>query len=205
MGIFWNNAERKPLEEKMKREGRLPPGQSLTLKWPVLHYGSVPEFDPARWNFRTAGLVESPLLLSWQQFQALPKVQVKADFHCVTRWSRFDNLWEGVAFKTICQMTRHRIQATHVLVHAEEGFTANVSLADLLESNVLFAHKHDGEALAPEHGGPLRLVVPKLYAWKSAKWVRGLEFLSHDQPGFWERNGYNMYGDPWKEQRFDTD
>ena len=205
MGIFWNNAERKPLEEKMKREGRLPPGQSLTLKWPVLHYGSVPEFDPARWNFRTAGLVESPLLLSWQQFQALPKVQVKADFHCVTRWSRFDNRWEGVAFKTICQMTRPRIQATHVLVHAEEGFTANVPLADLLESNVLFAHKHDGEPLPAEHGGPLRLVVPKLYAWKSAKWVRGLEFIPHDRPGFWEQNGYHMYGDPWHEQRFDTD
>lgn len=205
MGIFWNNAERKPLEEKMKREGRLPPGQSLTLKWPVLHYGSVPEFDPDHWDFCTAGLVESPLLLSWREFQALPKVQVTADFHCVTRWSRFDNRWEGVAFKTLYEMTRPRAQARYVLVHAEEGFTANVPLADLLESNVLFAHKHDGAPLPPEHGGPLRLVVPKLYAWKSAKWVRGLEFIPHDRPGFWEQNGYHMYGDPWKEQRFDSD
>ncbi len=204
MNLFGDN-ERKALEQKMKEEGRLPPGQSLTLKWPVLHYGDVPDFNPATWNFRTAGLVERPIHLSWEEFLNLPRVQVTADFHCVTRWSRFDNHWEGVAFRTIYEMTKPKPEATHVMIHCEEGYTTNVPLADLLEENVLFAFKHDGEPLPPEHGGPLRLVVPKLYAWKSAKWVRGLEFMPHDRPGFWEQNGYHIYGDPWKEQRFDTD
>ncbi|MGH9397506.1 MAG: sulfite oxidase-like oxidoreductase [Terriglobia bacterium] len=202
---LWPDDERKTLEQKMEKEGRLPPGQSLTLKWPVLHYGSVPAFNPEDWDFRTAGLVEKPLRLSWQEFLALPKVLVTADFHCVTRWSRFDNHWEGVAFRTICEMTQPEKAATHVLLHCGEGYATNVPLADLLEGNVLFALKHDGEPLPPEHGGPLRLVVPKLYGWKSAKWVRGLEFMPRDEPGFWEQNGYHRYGDPWKEQRFDTD
>lgn len=202
---LWQGDERKKLEQKMRDEGRLPPGQSLTLKWPVLHYSSVPGFDPAAWDFRTAGLVENPLRLSWAQFLALPKVEVTADFHCVTRWSRFDNHWEGVAFRAICEMTRPRNNTTHVMVHCGEGYTTNAPLEDLMEGNVLFAWKHDGEPLAPEHGGPLRLVAPKLYGWKSAKWVRGLEFMPHDRPGFWEQNGYHIYGDPFKEQRFDTD
>jgi DMSO/TMAO reductase YedYZ molybdopterin-dependent catalytic subunit len=205
MGIFSNNSERKILEEKMKREGRLPPGQSLTLKWPVLHYGSVPQFDPQTWDFRTAGLVEKPLRLTWEEFLKLPKIRVTADFHCVTRWSRFDNRWEGVAFRVLYELTRPKPEASHVLVHAAEGYTTNIPLADLLDDNVLFALQHDGKPLPAEHGGPLRLIVPKLYAWKSAKWVRGLEFLPHDRAGFWEQNGYHMYGDPWKEQRFDTD
>jgi DMSO/TMAO reductase YedYZ molybdopterin-dependent catalytic subunit len=202
---FFGDNERKALEQKMREEGRLPPGQSLTLKWPVLHYSGVPDFDPTTWNFRTAGLVEHPICLSWQEFLNLPKIQVTADFHCVTRWSRFDNHWEGVAFRTIYEMTKPKPEATHVMIHCAEGYTTNVPLADLMEENVLFAYKHDGEPLPPEHGGPLRLVVPKLYAWKSAKWVRGLEFMPHDRPGFWEQNGYHIYGDPWKEQRFDTD
>jgi len=188
----------------MKREGRLPPGQALTLEWPVLHHGSVPRFDSETWDFRTFGLVERPLRLTWEEFLNLPRVEVTADFHCVTRWSRFDNRWEGVPFRAIGDRTKPRPEATHVLVHAEEGFTANVPLPDLLADDVLFAFQHDGEPLPAEHGGPLRLVVPKLYAWKSAKWVRGLEFLPHDRAGFWEQNGYHMYGDPWKEQRFDT-
>ncbi|MGH9378566.1 MAG: sulfite oxidase-like oxidoreductase [Terriglobia bacterium] len=202
---LWQSDERKKLEQKMRDEGRLPPGQSLTLKWPVLHYSSVPDFDPETWDFRTAGLVENPLHLDWTQFLALPKVEVTADFHCVTRWSRFDNRWEGVAFRAICEMTRPRPDATHVMVHCGEGYTTNAPLEDLMEDNVLFAWKHDGEPLAPEHGGPLRLVAPKLYGWKSAKWIRGLEFMPHDQPGFWEQNGYHIYGDPFKEQRFDMD
>jgi DMSO/TMAO reductase YedYZ molybdopterin-dependent catalytic subunit len=205
MGIFWNNADRKPLEEKMRREGRLPPGQSLTLKWPVLHYADVPRFDPDTWEFRTSGLVEAPLKLSWKEFLALPMIQVTSDFHCVTRWSRFDNHWEGVSFRTIFDQTRPKSEATHVMVYSAEGYATNVPLIDLLEDNVLLALKHDGEPLTAEHGGPMRLIVPKLYAWKSAKWVRGFEFLAQDRAGFWEQNGYHMYGDPFKEQRFDTD
>ena len=205
MGIFANNSERKILEAKMRQEGRLPPGQALTLKWPVLHSGSVPAFDAATWDFRTLGLVEVPLRLAWEEFLRLPRTQVTADFHCVTRWSRFDNRWEGVPFSAVCDLTRSKTEATHVLVHAEEGYTTNIPLSDLLEENVLLALQHDGVPLPTEHGGPLRLVVPKLYAWKSAKWVRGLEFLAHDRAGFWERNGYHMYGDPWKEQRYDSD
>jgi DMSO/TMAO reductase YedYZ molybdopterin-dependent catalytic subunit len=205
METFSSTSERKALEEKMRREGRLPPGQSLTLKWPVLHYAGVPAFDPKTWEFRTNGLVETPLRLRWEEFLALPKLRVTADFHCVTRWSRFDNHWEGVPFRAVSDRTRPKPEATHVLVLAAEGYTTNIPLKDLLQDDVLFAYQHDGQPLPPEHGGPLRLVVPKLYGWKSAKWVRGLEFLPNDRAGFWERNGYHMYGDPWAEQRFDTD
>jgi len=189
----------------MKREGRLPPGQSLTMKWPVLHYADVPQFDPETWDFQTSGLVGAPLRLSWKDFLALPRVEVTSDFHCVTRWSRFDNRWEGVPFRAIAELTRPAPRASHVMVHASEGYATNVPCLDLMAGDVLFALKHDGEPLTPEHGGPLRLVVPKLYGWKSAKWVRGLEFLSEDRAGFWEQNGYHMHADPFKEQRFDAD
>jgi len=205
VGLFANNSERKLREQEMKRQGRLPPGQSLTLKWPVLHVGGVPSFDPATWDFRTSGMVSQPLRLTWPEFQALPIIQVTADFHCVTRWSRFDNRWEGVAFRTIAELTAPQPQAAYVLASAEEGYTTNIPLRDLLEPNVLLADRHDGQPLPGEHGGPLRLVVPKLYGWKSAKWVRGLIFLPEDRAGFWEQNGYHMYGDPLREQRFDTD
>jgi DMSO/TMAO reductase YedYZ molybdopterin-dependent catalytic subunit len=201
LGSFENKTERKVMENRMKQEGRLPPGQSATLKWPVLHYGSVPKFDPAAWEFRTFGLVEVPVKLSWEEFMKLPRVQVTADFHCVTRWSRFDNRWEGVPFRALCELTRPKAEAAYVLVHAAEGYTTNVPLRDLLDDHVLLAFRHDGAPLASEHGGPLRLVVPKLYAWKSAKWVVGLEFLAQDRLGFWEKNGYHRYGDPFKEQR----
>jgi DMSO/TMAO reductase YedYZ molybdopterin-dependent catalytic subunit len=200
--MLYEGTERKQLERLRKQEGRLPPGQSLTLKWPVLHYGSVPRFDPATWDFQVYGLVESPLKLSWSEFNALPKVQTMSDFHCVTRWSRFDNRWDGVAFQELLRRVHPKPDATHVLVHAEQGFTANVPLADLDRKEVLLATHHDGEPLSGDHGYPLRLIVPHLYAWKSVKWVRGLELLDHDEPGFWEQNGYNMYGDPWKEQRY---
>ncbi len=202
--MFFEGNERKELEQKMLRAHRLPPGQSLTLKWPVLHYGSVPHFDPRTWDFKIAGLVEKPLRLTWEEFSALPKTTVTSDFHCVTRWSRFDNQWQGVAFRDLLQLVKPKPGAAYVLVHAEQGFTANVPLPDLDRENVLFATHHDGQPLAAEHGYPLRLVVPHLYAWKSVKWVRGIEFLDHDVAGFWEQNGYHMYGDPWKEQRFDT-
>ena len=204
MALFEGN-ERKVLEQKMKSEGRLPPGQSLTLKWPVLHYGSVPRFDPERWDFVVSGLVENPVRWNWREFNSLPTVSTHSDFHCVTRWSRFDNDWKGVSFRELLRRVKAKPAAKYVLVHAEQGFTANVPLADLDRDNVLFATHHDGEPLSADHGYPLRLIVPHLYAWKSVKWVRGIEFLEQDRPGFWEQNGYHMYGDPFKEQRFDTD
>ncbi|HLQ52382.1 MAG TPA: sulfite oxidase-like oxidoreductase [Terriglobales bacterium] len=197
--------ERKQRERQMKEAGRLPPGQSLTLKWPVLHYGSVPEFNPAAWDFRVWGAVEKPLRLTWNEFSGLPKILTNSDFHCVTRWSRFNNTWDGVAFTEILKLVQPKSAAQFVLVHAEQGYTANVPLVDLRHDNVLFATHHDGQPLAPDHGYPLRLIVPHLYAWKSVKWVRGLEFIELDTAGFWEQNGYHMHGDPWKEQRHSSD
>jgi len=203
--MLFEGNERKELEGRMLAEGRLPPGQAATLKWPVLHYGSVPRFDPARWDFSISGLLEQPLRLTWDKFNRLPKSTVTSDFHCVTRWSRFDNRWEGVLFRDVLKLVKLLPRAAYVLVHAEQGYTANVPLADLDHDSVLFATHHDGQPLTPDHGYPLRLIVPHLYAWKSVKWVRGLEFFDRDVPGFWEQNGYHMYGDPFKEQRFDSD
>ena len=203
--MLFEGNERKQLEQRMREAGRLPPGQAATLKWPVLQYGSVPKFDAARWDFRITGLVEQPVQLTWDEFNRLPKSTVTSDFHCVTRWSRFDNHWQGMLFRDVLKVVKLKPGAAYVLVHAEQGYTANVPLADLNRDNVLFATHHDGQPLEPDHGYPLRLIVPHLYAWKSVKWVRGLEFLDHDAPGFWEQNGYHMYGDPFKELRFDTD
>jgi DMSO/TMAO reductase YedYZ molybdopterin-dependent catalytic subunit len=151
------------------------------------------------------GLVEAPVRWSWKEFNELQKTELVSDFHCVTRWSRFDNRWRGVAFREVLRRVKLKPGVNHVLVHAEQGFTANVPLPDLDRDDVLFATHHDGEPLTHDHGYPLRLIVPHLYAWKSVKWVRGIVLLDHDAPGFWEQNGYHMYGDPWKEQRFDTD
>jgi DMSO/TMAO reductase YedYZ molybdopterin-dependent catalytic subunit len=201
MSLF-SGDERKTREKEMKDAGRLPPHQALTLKWPVLHYGSVPQFDPARWDFRVYGLVDQPARWTWQEFGKLPRTRSTSDFHCVTRWSRFDNQWQGVAFREILRLVKPKAEAKYVLVHAEQGFTANVPLVDLDRDDVLLATHHDGEPLSADHGYPLRLIVPHLYAWKSVKWVRGLEFLDKDAPGFWEQNGYHIYGDPFKEQRF---
>jgi DMSO/TMAO reductase YedYZ molybdopterin-dependent catalytic subunit len=202
MALFGEMTERKELENKAKAEGRLPPGQSLTLKWPVLHYGSVPVFDAAKWDFKITGLVEEPKRFTWNEFRALPQMELTSDFHCVTRWSRLDNHWKGVLFTEVMKLARPKAEAKFVLVLAEEGYTSNVPLEDLQRPDVLFAFEHDGAPLSGEHGGPVRLVVPHLYAWKSVKWVRGLTLLDHDQLGFWERNGYHAYGDPWKEQRY---
>lgn len=202
MPLFESSVERRSKEREMKAQNRLPPGQSLTLKWPALHKGEIPPFNPQTWDFSIGGLVEKPLRLSYAGFMALPKVQVKADFHCVTRWSKFDNLWEGVAFAEVIKNTLPLPGAQYVLVLGENGYSANAPLKDLMRPEVLFAYKHNGENLTPEHGWPLRLIVPHLYAWKSVKWVRALEFMEQDRPGFWERYGYHIYGDPWKEQRF---
>jgi DMSO/TMAO reductase YedYZ molybdopterin-dependent catalytic subunit len=200
--IFGEGSERKQLEQTMRAAGRLPPGQSPTLKWPVLHQGPVPRFDPRTWDFRITGLVESPVRLTWDEFTRLPMQQVTADMHCVTRWSRFDVKWEGVPFSEVMKLASTKSAAKYVMVHAENGYTANVPLEDLSRPTTLFVLKHNGEPLTADHGYPVRLVVPHLYAWKSVKWVRGIEFLEQDEPGFWEQNGYHIYGDPFKEQRF---
>jgi DMSO/TMAO reductase YedYZ molybdopterin-dependent catalytic subunit len=200
--IFGSDGGRREREREMRAAGRLPPGQSLTLKWPILHEGPVPAFDPRTWDFRIFGLVEEPITLSWEEFGRLPQITVVADMHCVTRWSRFDNRWEGVAATEVMKLVKAKAEARHVMVHAEHGYTANLPLEDLLRPTSLFALRHDGEPLAPEHGFPLRLVVPQLYAWKSVKWVRGIELLERETPGFWEQNGYHIYGDPFREERF---
>jgi DMSO/TMAO reductase YedYZ molybdopterin-dependent catalytic subunit len=200
--MIWENTDRRELERRMRDAGRLPPGQSATVKWPVLHVGSVPRFEAKAWDFRIFGLVENPVRLTWQEFSRLPMREVTADMHCVTRWSRFDVDWEGVPFSEVLKLVRVKPEARYVLVHAEQNFTSNVSLADLDRPNVLFALKHNGEPLPTDHGFPVRLVVPHLYAWKSVKWVRGIEFLAEDKAGFWERGGYHMRGDPFREERF---
>jgi DMSO/TMAO reductase YedYZ molybdopterin-dependent catalytic subunit len=202
MALFELSNDRREREREMRAAGRLPRGQSLTLKWPVLHAGSVPRFDPLTWDFRIFGMVQEPLRLSWQEFSTLPQSEVLADMHCVTRWSRFDVRWEGVAFTEVMKLIALKPNAKYVMVLAEQGYTSNVPLADLLRPTTLFALKHNGEPLPAEHGYPVRLVVPHLFAWKSVKWVRGLEFMAQDAPGFWEQNGYNMYGDPFKEERY---
>ncbi len=184
------------------REQRIPPGQFQTRKWPVLHAGSVPRVDLAQWRLSLFGLVEEPRSWTWDEFRALPSSRVFADMHCVTQWSLLDNLWEGVLVRELMTHVRLKREARFVLVHAEHGFTTNLPLDDFLGDDCLFAWSHNGQPLDPDHGWPLRLVVPRLYAWKSAKWVRGVEFLDHDAPGFWEQNGYHRRGDPWTEQRY---
>jgi len=204
MPLFGDDGGRRELEKKALAEGRLPPGQSLTIKWPVLHYGSVPLFNPANWDFKIGGLVEEPRRFSWQEFHAFPQAEVTSDFHCVTRWSRLNNRWNGVLFTKVLKQVQPKPGAEFVLVLAEEGYTSNIPLKDLQRPEVLFAFAHDGEPLPGEHGGPVRLVVPHLYAWKSVKWVCGFMLLDSERLGFWERNGYHAYGDPWKEQRYSS-
>jgi DMSO/TMAO reductase YedYZ molybdopterin-dependent catalytic subunit len=181
---------------------RIPPGQYLTTKFPVLHYGSVPRTDLRTWDFKVYGLVDSPFTLTWDAFRALPRKTVSTDIHCVTRWSKLDTVWEGVAIQTILETAGVQPSVTHVLAHSEQGYTANMPLEVLNDDDVLLADTFNGEPLEPEHGYPLRLLVPKRYFWKSAKWVRALEFMDHDVRGFWERYGYNNDADPWKEERF---
>jgi DMSO/TMAO reductase YedYZ molybdopterin-dependent catalytic subunit len=181
---------------------RTPPGQYLTQKWPVLHYGSVPTTDLATWEFRVWGEVEHPFTVTWDELRAMPRTSLVTDIHCVTRWSRLDARFEGVPIGHILERAVPTPAARFVLAHAEQGYTANLPLEVLDDDDVLLADMADGEPLTPEHGYPLRLVVPKRYFWKSAKWIRGLQFLAHDQLGFWERYGYNNSADPWKEERF---
>ncbi|NLE77220.1 MAG: sulfite oxidase-like oxidoreductase [Chloroflexi bacterium] len=194
-------ADRRPTQPSAPRP-RIPPGQQVTERFPALHHGAVPSVDLAAWDLRAFGLVEQEALWSLAELTALPKLRVVADIHCVTRWSKLDTAWTGVAFSELMRHLRLRPQARFVMVHAEAGFSANLPLEDLQRDNILLAWMYDDEPLAPEHGAPLRLVVPHLYFWKSVKWVRGLEFLAEDRPGFWEQRGYHMRGDPWAEERF---
>ena len=181
---------------------RLPPGQYVAAKWPVLHVGPVPLFDPKTWDFRVAGLVEQPLRLTWEEFSALPRVTLVSDIHCVTTWSKYDNTWEGVSTREILQRAGVKPEARFVIVHAENDYTANLPLEAFQAEDALFATHHDAKPLEPDHGYPLRLVVPRLYFWKSAKWVRGIELTAQDRPGFWEQRGYSNNADPWKEERY---
>ena len=182
--------------------GRLPPGQVLTEKWPVLTYGDTPRTDLSTWTFRVHGLVEREMSWTWPEFRELPRVRITSDIHCVTRWSRYDNRWEGVAVPEIFRRAGVSPNAVAAMAHSEGGYTTNIALTDLLSGDALLAIEHDGEPLATEHGGPCRLVVPKLYFWKSAKWIRALELMDVNAPGFWEVNGYHLRADPFREERY---
>lgn len=207
--IFRRRAE----EENYASQGRLPPGQSLTQKFPVLHYGPVPTFNPATWDFRVWGEVEQPITWTWEEFKQLPRTEVVMDIHCVTRWSKFDTRWEGVSVRTLVEqgLIRLKPSARFVIQHAEYGFTANLPLEVVLQDNFLLATHYNGEPLTPDHGYPVRGVIGYIvgrddlkvpYFWKGAKWLRGLEFTAYDRLGFWEQAGYHNEADVWKEQRF---
>jgi DMSO/TMAO reductase YedYZ molybdopterin-dependent catalytic subunit len=181
-----------------RRAVRIPPGQTRTRKWPVLDAHGTPRIDLATWQFETGGLVERPLKWSLDEFLQLPAARVYADFHCVTRWSRLDNLWAGVSTRTIAELVGVHREARFVVAEGyDHGWTTNLPLEHFLAEDSLFAWTNDGQPIPPEHGGPVRLVVPQLYAWKSAKWVKGVRFLSEDRAGFWEEGGYHMRGNPW--------
>ena len=187
-----------------RRANRIPPGQSRTLKWPILDAFGAPAIDKATWSLSLTGSVNQPMAFSWEQFLALPRVKVFSDFHCVTRWSRLGNIWEGVSVAKLVELAGGlKPDAGYVVAHGyDQGWTTNMPLSEFMAEDALVAFLHDGEEITLEHGGPVRLIVPRLYAWKSAKWLRALEFKEKDQAGFWERNGYHMNGDPWREERY---
>jgi DMSO/TMAO reductase YedYZ molybdopterin-dependent catalytic subunit len=197
---------RSKAEEKVRAAGfdpaRLPPGQYLTEKWPVLHAGDVPHVDLATWTLEVTGEVEQPLSIGYDELCALPSTDVTTDIHCVTRWSRFDAQFRGVHWRELAGLCRPRQTARFAIAHAEQGFTANVPLATLEDEHALVVYEADGEPLTPEHGGPVRLLIPSKYFWKSAKWLRGIELSSIDRPGFWERYGYSNDADYWQEHRY---
>ena len=211
--MFESIFRRKKDEEQMREAGRLPPGQSLTNRFPVLHYGPIPRFDPRTWDFRVWGEVEKELRLSWDEFNQLPRTQLTLDLHCVTAWSKFDTLWEGVTVRTLIDqgLVKLKPSANFALEHAEYGYTTNLPLDVILQENFLMATHFDGKPIDPEHGYPLRGVVGAIpgrndltvpYLWKGAKWMRGIEFLPKDRRGFWEQAGYHNNADAWKEERY---
>ena len=198
------------LLEKLKAKGatgrhgkdRLPPGQHLVTNFPVLDLGIRPRFDPEKWRFRVGGDVENPIDLSWQEFTGLPAEEQVSDFHCVTTWSQYDIRWKGVKFRTILDLVKPQGKVTHVIQECNDGYTTNLPFSEMQGDDVLLAYELEGQPLSLEHGGPMRMLVPHLYAWKSAKFLVGLRFQDHDTPGFWEVRGYHNEGDPWKEERF---
>lgn len=209
---MFNVFKRKEDEQRMRSEGRLPPGQSLTQRFPVLHFGSVPQVDLENWDFKVWGAVENPFTLNWQEFNDLPKTRIQMDLHCVTRWSMFDTEWEGVTVNTLIEegLLKLKPEAQYVLQHADQGYTTNLPLEVVLQENFLLATHFNGEPISPDHGYPLRGVIGAIpgredisvpYLWKGAKWLRGLQFLTQDEKGFWEKAGYHNEGDVWKEQR----
>jgi DMSO/TMAO reductase YedYZ molybdopterin-dependent catalytic subunit len=197
---------RSKAEDKVREAGydpaRLPPGQYLTEKWPVLHAGEVPDVDVSTWTLSITGEVEEPLTLSYEELRTLPASEVTTDIHCVTRWSRFDAGFKGVHWRELAALCRPRPTARFVVAHAEHGFTSNVPLAALEDDSALIVYEADGDPLTPEHGYPVRLFIPTKYFWKSAKWLTGIELSSLDKPGFWERYGYNNNADYWQEERY---
>ncbi len=184
------------------RLNRLPPGQKEVKNWPVLDLGVQPEVKPENWRLRVTGLVENPLSWTLEEFYALPQQDFVSDIHCVTAWSRYDNHWRGVSSRTIFDLVRPLAEARHVVFHSYDGYTANVKLEVFAEADVLLAHSWERQPLAREHGGPVRVVIPQRYFWKSAKWVNRIEFVAQDRPGFWEVRSYHNEGDPWKEERY---
>jgi DMSO/TMAO reductase YedYZ molybdopterin-dependent catalytic subunit len=189
-----------------RRASRIPPGQSRTRKWPVLDAFGTPQIAVDKWRLQIFGLVQRPLTFALDEFRSLPRVKVFADFHCVTRWSRLGNLWEGVSTRALLDRAGVQPDAKYVVCHGyDNGWTTNLPLADFLAEDALLADTHDGQPIAAEHGGPVRGMVPQLYAWKGAKWICGIELLARDQPGYWEVNGYHLRGDPWNEERFRDD
>ena len=201
MPLFRSKAEQKLVERGLD-PARLPPGQYLTEKWPVLHAGTVPHTDLATWDFKVFGEVEEPVTLTYDELKQLPATEVTVDIHCVTRWSRFDTSFRGVHWRELAKLVRPKPSARFVVAHAEQGFTSNVPLSFLEDDDAVLATHADGEPLTPDHGYPLRLVIPGKYFWKSAKWLRAIELSSIDKPGFWERYGYHNDADPWQEQRY---
>jgi len=202
MSMFDSLMSRRRREDEMKSQNRLPPGQSLTEKFPVLTYGPNPKFDPATWDFRVFGEIENEMSWNWEDFQKLPTVNITTDIHCVTRWSKFDTEWEGVSFKHLVELVGVKDTARFVIAHCDYGYTTNLPIETMMDDDVMLAYKYAGELLEPDHGAPVRTLVPKRYFWKSAKFLRALEFSPIDKPGFWEKGGYHNDGDPWKQERF---
>jgi DMSO/TMAO reductase YedYZ molybdopterin-dependent catalytic subunit len=190
------------LEAPAHTDGRVPPGQRVLRRWPVLHVGRIPRFNPDKWSIEVNGACAQPLRFDYGEFKALPNIELVSDFHCVTGWSKLDNVWRGVQVKQLLDLAKLQPGATHLLVHAEHGYTANVPLDVLIDDDAILAWQHNGAPLAPKHGFPLRLVIPRLYAWKSVKWVRRLEILTADKRGYWEVRGYHNRADPWHEERY---
>ncbi|MCA1031650.1 sulfite oxidase-like oxidoreductase [Bacillus timonensis] len=194
-------------KQKRNTNDRIPPNQNVTTSFPVLHHGNVPNYrELSSWNLKLFGEIkEKEIIFSFKDLMNLPQIDVQNDIHCVTGWSKLDNIWTGISVRELIKKVNLNKEVKFVILHAEEGWTTNLPIEDFLKETSVLAHSHNKKPLTPEHGYPIRAVVPHLYFWKSAKWLRGIEFTSQNEPGFWERNGYHMYGDPWKEERFSWD